>query len=86
MKLLPVTTSGRWSLGLSLAFIVLIAIKIIAFLPLPTFAIALLGLAGFIVGIVAILIKKDRAILNFVAILVGLVIILWLVGEIIYPH
>jgi len=37
-------------------------------------------------GIVAILKNKDRAILTFIAILVGLVIMLWTVLEFIFPH
>jgi len=82
----PKTVSGRWALGLSVAFVVLIAVKIIAFLPLPTFVVAALGLVGFIMGIVAILKNKDRAILTFIAILVGLVIMLWTVLEFIFPH
>lgn len=86
MKLFPKTHAGRWAFGLSVAFIVLITVKIIAFLPLPTFAVAALGLAGFILGIVAIFKNKDRAILTFIAILVGLVIILWTVLEFIFPH
>ncbi len=86
MKLLPKTHTGRWAFGLSVAFIVLISIKIIAFLPLPTFAIAALGLVGFTIGIVAIMKNKDRAILTFVAILVGLVIMLWTILEFIFPH
>lgn len=86
MGLLPKTHTGRWAFGLSVAFIVLIAVKIIAFLPLPTFSIAAIGLGGFIIGIVAIFKNKDRAILTFLAILVGLVIMLWIVLEFIFPH
>ena len=86
MRLLPRTRACKWALGLSVAFIVLIAVKIIAFLPLPTFVVAALGLVGFIMGIVAILKNKDRAILTFIAILVGLVIMLWTVLEFIFPH
>jgi hypothetical protein len=86
MKFLPKTLLGKWAVGLSLAFIILMAIKIIAFLPLPTFFIATLGLAGFVVSIMAIFINKDRAILIFLGILVGVVIILWTVAEIISPY
>ena len=86
MRLLPKTRAGRWALWLSAGFIILIAVKIIAFLPLPTFAVAALGLVGFIMGIVAIFKNKDRAILTFIAILVGLLIVLWTVLEFIFPH
>jgi hypothetical protein len=86
MKFLPTTLNGKWASGLSIAFIILIVVKIVAFFPLPTFIIAALGLAGFIIGIIAILKNKDRAILNFVSIMVGLTIILWTVAELISPH
>jgi hypothetical protein len=86
MRLLPRTLAGKWALGLSVAFIFLIAVKIIAFLPLPSFVLAALGLAGFIMGIVAIFKNKDKAIFTFMAILVGLVIMLWTVLEFIFPH
>jgi hypothetical protein len=64
MRLLPKTCAGWWALGLSLIFIILIAIKIQFWMPLPTFVIAALGLAGFIFGLVAIIKNKYRAILN----------------------
>lgn len=85
-KLWPQSRSGQWSAGLSIAFIVLIMLKMMGALPFPTFAVAALGLAGFIAGIAAIIGKKERAILVFLPILVGLLIISWTVAEIVYPH
>jgi hypothetical protein len=61
-------------------------LKMMGALPLPTFAVAALGLAGFIAGIAAIIGKKERVILIFLPILVGFLIIFWTVAEIIYPH
>lgn len=86
ITLLPKTRLGKWSVGLSTSFIILIWLKIQYGLPLMTFAIAFLGLLGFLIGIVAIIKNKDSSILNFLPILVGLIIILWIAGEIIYPH
>ncbi len=86
MKILPKTPSGKWALGLSLAFIVLMAVKIIGFLPLPTFGIAALGLAGFIFGIVAVFKNRDRALLIVIPVLAGIVIVLWTAAELIFPH
>jgi hypothetical protein len=71
---------------LSAAFIVLIAVKIQFWLPLPIFVIAALGLTGFIVGMNAIIKNNDKAILTFVAILVGLLIMLWTTLEFVFPH
>jgi hypothetical protein len=90
MKLvfLPKTTPGKWSVGLSLAFIFLIGLKIAGFIPipLPTPFIALLGIAGLIVSLAAIFRNKDRSILTFLPVLVGLVILLWIAAEMIFPH
>ena len=86
MRLLPTTKLGKWALWLSVAFIILITIKIVLWLPLPTFVLAVLGIAGFIVGMIAIIKDEDRAVLIFVSILVGILIILWTVLEFVFPH
>ena len=83
---LPKTTLGKWSVGLSILFIILIWLKIQGSMPLPTFAIAVFGLAGFILSIVAIFKNKDRSILNLLPLLVGLIILLWIAAELIFPH
>jgi hypothetical protein len=83
---LPKTCIGKWALGLSIAFIVLIAMKIQGSLPMPTFTITALGLTGFAMGIVAILRNRDRGILNYMAITVGVVIIAWIATELILRH
>jgi hypothetical protein len=76
---------------LTMAFIVLMAIKMVGLgaairLPLPTPALALMGLIGFIMGLIAIIKYKDRALLTLLSIPVGLVIILWTLAEIAFPH
>ncbi len=83
---LPKTTLGKWALGLSIAFIILIWWKIQGSMPIPTFAIAAIGLAGFTVVIIAIFRNKDKAILNLLPLLVGLVILLWIAAELLFPH
>ncbi|MDD2481414.1 MAG: DUF5050 domain-containing protein [Lutispora sp.] len=75
ITLWPKTNHGKTAAMLSIIFIVSILLKMGPGFPLPTFAIAGLGAAGFVVGIIAI-IKKDRSIGSFFAILVGLVIII----------
>ena len=88
LNFIPKTRLGKWSIGLSIAFIVLIGMKIADYFhfPLPTPAIAALGLMGFILSLIAIFRNKDRAILIFLPVLVGLVIILWTTAEFIFPH
>jgi hypothetical protein len=81
LSLLPKTKAGKWAAILGILFIIMISLKIAGFMPLMTFAIAAFGLAGFVASIIAI-IKKDRAIIVFIAFLAGIVIILWIVGEV----
>jgi hypothetical protein len=83
---LPKTKLGKWALGLSIVFIILIWWKIQGSMPIPTFAIAAIGLAGFTVVIIAILRNKDKAILNLLPLLVGLVILFWIAAELMFPH
>jgi hypothetical protein len=86
ISVLPKTKLGRWSIGLGAAFIILIWVKIQYFLPLPTFAIAAIGLLGFILSLVTVIKNKDRSILILIPILAGLIIVLWTAGELIFPH
>lgn len=86
IRLWPKSGFGKWSAGLSIFFIILIWLKMQYGIHLMTFAIAALGLAGFLLGIVAIFKNKDRSILIYLSILVGLVIILWIAAELLYPH
>lgn len=85
------TTTGKWAAGLTLAFIVLMAIKMTALgniirLPLPTPVLALMGVIGFVMGLIAIIKYKDRAMLTLLSIPVGLIIIAWTIAEIAFPH
>lgn len=84
--ILPKSILGKVSVGLCILFIILIWLKIQISIHMPTFAIVPFGIAGFLISIVAIFKSKDKAILNFLPILVGFVIILWIGAEIIFPH
>lgn len=72
--LYPKSRIGQISLILSIIFLILILLKITLTIPLSTFIISALGIAGFITGIIA-LIKRDLSIGSFFSILVGLGII-----------
>ena len=82
----PKTTPGKWAVGLGTAFIILMAMKMPGAMPLPTFAIAALGLAGFVLAPAARFKHNDRALLFFVPVLAGAVILLWIAGELLFPH
>lgn len=86
LALLPKTAMGKWSVALSIAFIVLIWAKIEDSVPVPTFAIAVLGLAGSILAVTAVLKKKDRSVTFLLPILVGLVLVVWVAAELAFPH
>ena len=91
MQLYSKTTAGKWAGILALLFIVLMAIKLSVLamlirLPLPTKFLAIIGGIGFLLGIVSVVKNKDRSILTLLAILIGLLIILWIAAEIVFPH
>ena len=44
------------------------------------------GISAFIVGLLAIVRKKERALLVYVSTLIGALLTLFLAGEIIFPH
>lgn len=57
----------------------------------PALAIAMLagyvsGISAFITGLMAIIRQKERALLVFVATILGALLIVFLVGEISFPH
>jgi hypothetical protein len=86
LTILPKTTLSKSSVIISVVFIILIWTKIQFSIHVPTFAIGALGLIGFIVSIIAIFKNKDRSVLIFLPVLVGLIIILWTAAEFIFPH
>ena len=82
----PQTTQGKWSAGFAITFIILIGAKMQDFMPLPTFAIAVLGLSGLVLALIAVFRHGDRSVSCLLAILVGLVIVLWIAAELMFPH
>ena len=87
----PKKPMGKWSIVLVLVFIGVALlkfsfIKIAVPVPVPTFGVALIGIAAFIFAVISLVKDKERSVLLFLPILVGLVIILWTTGEIVYPH
>ncbi len=85
------STVGKWAAVLTLLFIVLMSIKISTLamlirLPLPTPILAVIGVVGFVMGVISIVKNKDRALLTRLSIPVGILIIFWTVAEITFPH
>jgi len=44
------------------------------------------GISAFILGLMAIIRQKDRALLVYVATSIGMLVILFLIGEVLFPH
>ena len=44
------------------------------------------GISAFIIGLIAIIRLKERALLVYLAILIGALLIIFLIGELIFPH
>lgn len=91
MQLYSKRPAGKWAGILTLLFIVLMTIKLSALamlirLPLPTPFLAIIGVIGFALGMISVVKNKDRSILTLLAILIGLLIILWTALEIAFPH
>ena len=83
---LPQSPAGAWASGLALGFIALMAFKMTVGFPLPSMAIAALGVIGFIAGLVALIRRKDFALPVLLSILVGLLVLFWTGAELLFPH
>jgi hypothetical protein len=44
------------------------------------------GISAFLVGLTAIIRQKERALLVYIATLIGMLLILFLIGEVLFPH
>lgn len=99
---MPKTRLGKWSVGLVVVFFVLLGIGQIivrfqgsredqTFLSNPLLSIPMLGsgaaaILAFFTGIVAIIKNKERSILVFLSTLLGLLVLIFVLGEILFPH
>lgn len=91
IQIWPKKTTGKWAAILTLLFIVSMSVKLWGLamfirLPLPTPFLAVIGVAGFVMGVISIVKNKDRALLTLLSIPVGLLIVFWTVAEIAVPH
>ena len=98
----PSTKLGKWSLGLIIIFIILmIIVNIIVsvqglrsgktFLANPRVSIPVLlaylsAISSFFTGLISIIWKKERAIPVFIAALIGLLVLWFVVSEILMPY
>jgi hypothetical protein len=98
---LPETVLGKWSAGLLGGFVIFIALffGMVAAgqrggdtffsnlsLAIPALLAAISAIAAFLTGIIGIVLRKERALLVFLATAVGLFVTIFVLGEIIAPH
>lgn len=95
----PSTRLGWWSVGLAATFVALLIINATVFMPsavevpwrqliLPFYGIGMLlcGLAGGVVGLIAVIRRHERSWLVWLAMLPGLFVLLFVLGEVLVPH
>ena len=101
VAILPKSGPGKCSTGLLAAFVVLLAVfqLLVASgqrggetffsnlaLTIPMLIAGLCGAIAFFTGLIAVIRNKERSILVFLAILVGFFILLFSIGEFLFPH
>ena len=97
----PKTNLGKWSAWLIVAFAVsMTSFGILVasgqrggdtffsnpILTIPVLIAATSGIAAFITGIISIVRRKERSISVYVAVAFGLITLVFVLGEIIFPH
>jgi len=95
----PSTRLGWWAVGLAAAFVVMWIINATVFMPttvlipwrqavLPFYGIFMMlcGLAAGIVGLIAVVRRRERSWLVWLTLLPGLFALFVLLGELLVPH
>jgi hypothetical protein len=86
MTLLPKTSSGKWGLGLCLAFALLFVLKVLIPLPVPSPVIFAVGIAGFIVSVIALFLGERSIVFYVIGGLISSFVLFWVGGELLFPH
>src|SRR3989344_7112161 len=100
--IMPRTKLGKWSVGLAVAFFFLLATGIFVILrqgpradetffdnpvaSIPMLGAGAAGITAFLTGIISIIKHKERSVLVFVVTAIGLLVLWFVLGEILYPH
>ncbi|HMN59026.1 MAG TPA: hypothetical protein PJ988_01605 [Anaerolinea sp.] len=95
----PGTRLGWWAVGLTAAFVLMYVLNFALFMRLPEevtwrqtllpfygVSMILCGLAGGVVGLVAVLRSHERSWLVWLTLLPGAMVLFLLVGEFLFPH
>jgi len=106
---MPNTKAGKWSVGLGIAFVALIALSILVAATIGgdaatiaaviaasslllilnvalNLALNLAGLLSLLLGIFTIIKYKEWSVCKYLAVLYGLAVLLFVLGEFLFPH
>ncbi|MFC1983161.1 hypothetical protein ACFLV5_05220 [Chloroflexota bacterium] len=98
---MPKTTLGKWSVALIAGFLVLIiSFQFLVaigqrggetffsalLLTVPIIIAGISGISAFFVGIIGVIRNRERSVIVYLAIIIGLLVLLFALGEIIFPH
>ncbi len=83
---MPRTRLGWWSVGLTLLFTLLFVSALNEWIRFSGMLTMVLGVAGGIVTLIALIRKHERSWLVWLMLIPGLFAILFSLGEILYPH
>jgi hypothetical protein len=98
---LPKTALGKWAVGLAIGFIVFFVLLIILvttgqegeetffsnlYLAVPGLLAIVSSIAAFFTGVISIAFMKERAFLVFLATAIGLIVIVFMVGDLLFPQ
>jgi hypothetical protein len=101
INFMPKTNLGKWSFRLILAFIVFLGIFYLfvylglrggdTFFSNPGLAIpislaGISAIASLVTGIISVIKDKEKAIVVFLSIIIGVFVTLFILGELLFPH
>ena len=101
LHFMPKTALGKWSVALIVAFIVLlVSFQILVasgqrggetffsalILTVPILIAGISGVSAFVTGLIGVIRSRERSISVYLAVTIGLLVLLWGLAEIIFPH
>lgn len=100
ITILPKAPLGWWSVGLAILFLLFLISPIFSVLGLggvarqiglspgqiKGIAFVLAGITALVTGLISVIRSKERSILVFLAMLLGLCAFLFVLGEFLFPH
>ena len=101
INLKPKSTMGKWSTGLIIALLLFFAVFVILVasgqrggdtffsnlaLTIPMLLAGVSGVSALVTGIIGIVKSRERSVLVFLATAIGLFVLVFSLGEFLFPH